>query len=520
MVAPPPEDINSDPMGSQTSGTGVQALGVSKRFGPLQALSDVSLTITPGTIHAVIGENGAGKSTLGKILAGVLQPDSGQIIVDGEAVTLKSPRSALSLGIATIEQEVALAPNLTAEGNVFLGVEPSRLGMLRRGEVRRRWSTASDGVGLELSGGELVQGLSLAQQQQIEILRATSRRARLIIMDEPTAALGRTEAAALALRLKELAAGGAAIMIISHSMREVLALADTITVLRDGRHIRTGPAAEETESTLIRAMLGRSVSSVFPRRTPPPQTSPVVLEAREVEAVNVDGVSLELRAGEIVGIAGLEGSGRLELGMALYGALPMHGGSVVMGGHEMTHPTPRESQRWGTAIIPPSRRDDGLFFARSAVENATVGCVDKLSRFGVIRRGAERAQALEVLERLDFSEGRATSAVGTLSGGNQQKVLFARASLRRPVALLAMEPTRGVDIGAKASIYKLLADFAAAGVGILLSCSEQEEVIGLAHRILVMSRGRIAAELTGEDMTEENVLSAAFGNVNTSGVTV
>jgi rhamnose transport system ATP-binding protein len=490
---------------------GLDVIGISKRFGGARALDDVNVRIEPSTIHALIGENGAGKSTLGKIISGVLQPDRGHLAI-GERLLLKSPRDALSVGIATIEQEVSLASNLSVQDNVFLGVEPRRAGVINRRGLRRLWQDAVADSGFHLSGSKLVKDLHLGLRQQVEILRAISRGADLIVMDEPTAALGRDESLALDRDIRALRVTGVSVLIISHFIKEVLALADFVTVLREGRVVRTAPARQETERSLIQAMLGRPLSSRFPRKAPAPTSQPVALEGRDLVAGGLHGVSLAVRAGEIVGVAGLDGSGRIEAGRALFGELPLLSGDIRVTGSAVARPSPRESIRRGVSLIPPSRRDDGLFLDRPILENATIGCLADVSRGGVIGRRAERRRVTRVLDQLAVPMQRGRDAVGTLSGGNQQKVLFARAMMRDPVALIAIEPTRGIDIGAKASIYSLLGSLAESGVGVLLISAEHEELIGLAHRILVLHQGRLSAELTGSEMTEERILSAAFSN--------
>jgi simple sugar transport system ATP-binding protein/ribose transport system ATP-binding protein len=490
---------------------GLDVVRVTKQFGNTRALDDVTLRIEPGTVHALIGENGAGKSTLGKVISGVLQPDAGGIAIGEMPVVLRSPRDALGFGIATIEQEISLAPNLSAESNVFLGVEPQRAGMINQRQLRERWQTVAASNRTGVLPTALVGQLSLGLCQQIEILRATSRGADLIVMDEPTAALGRDEALALQQDIRELRDAGVTVLIISHFIKEVLALCDTVSVLRGGRLIRSAPAREETEQSLIQAMLGRPLGTVFKRKQVVSAAAPAVLEGRGLVAPGVDGVTLSVRAGEITGVGGLDGSGRLEVGLAMYGRLPLFAGEVRVAGKSIGRPNPRRSLAQGVSLIPESRKDDGLFLSRSVVENATIGCLSGLSTLGILRARSERRFAEKRLTNLGVPAKRLTDAVGTLSGGNQQKVLFARVMLQDPVALIAIEPTRGIDVGAKASIYALLTDLAESGVGILLISSEQEELLGLAHRIVVMRHGRVGGELAGAEMTQERILSAAFG---------
>jgi simple sugar transport system ATP-binding protein/ribose transport system ATP-binding protein len=496
---------------------GSEVVGIAKRFGAVQALDGVSFGIEPGTIHALIGENGAGKSTLGKIIAGVLQPDSGYVAVNGRAVVMRSPRDALEAGIATIEQEISLVPNLAVQDNVFLGAEPRIGGFVRQRALSRQWRAIQKESGFELAAGQRAKDLRLGHRQQVEILRALSRQADLIVMDEPTAALNEQEAHALHDTIRGVVERGASVLIVTHFLKEVLTLADTITVLRDGKLVSTGPASAESEATLIRAMLGRDLSAVFPPKQVAPRSNAVVLSGRNVVAAGIDGVSIEVRAGEIVGLAGLDGSGRSELAQALYGEVALAGGQVHVGGMPVGRPTPRRSLKHGLSMIPASRRDDGLFLARPIADNASISSLGELTRGGVLRRRVEANRVTQVLSRLNVPADRRRSAVSTLSGGNQQKVLFARALLGKTVALIANEPTRGVDIGAKAGIYELLCELAESGVGILLISSEPEELIGLSHRVLVLHRGQVSDELVGDSICEERILTAALTTVQLSG---
>lgn len=499
--------------GERTAFTGLDVVGISKTYGSVRALDDVSFRIEPGTVHALIGENGAGKSTLGKIIAGDVQPDHGHVARNGKILSMRTPRDALVAGIATIEQEISLVPNLTVQDNVFLGAEPRTAGVVNRRELHRRWETLREESGFRLGAFDRAGRLALGEQQQAEILRAVSRQADVIIMDEPTAALNEQEAHALHETIRSVVARGASVLIVTHFLKEVLALADTITVLRDGKHVRTGPANVESETSLINAMLGRDLSAVFPKKQPVAHTQPVVLRGEDIVAQGVDGVSIEVRAGEIVGLAGLDDSGRAELARALYGDLALHGGAVTVDGKRTARPTPRRSLAGGLSMVPASRRDDGLFLGRPIGENASIGSLSDVTRWGVVGRRTEAKRVAEVFSRLDVPTQRGGSAVSTLSGGNQQKVLFARTLLRSTVALIAHEPTRGVDIGAKAAIYELLCSLAADGLGVLLISSEPQELIGLSHRVLVMRRGRLSDELVGDDICEERILTAAMTNV-------
>jgi simple sugar transport system ATP-binding protein/ribose transport system ATP-binding protein len=490
--------------------------GVSKHFGGVQALSDVSLEVGHGTVHAIVGENGAGKSTLGRIVAGVLSPEGGRVLLDGAPASFRSPREALEQGVAAIAQEPSLVPQLTVAENVYLGTEPKRVGFVRRRALRRAYSELAARAGFDLPGQARAGSLRTAEQQKAEILRALSRDARIIVMDEPSAALSAPETAQLHEIVRSLAERGTTILLISHFLREVLELADSVTVLRDGRLVRTAPAADETEASLVEAMLGRPLTTTFPAKRPPAVDVPVVLSVRHLSAPGVTDVSFEVRSGEIVGLAGLVGAGRTELARAIFGANRVESGHAQLAEAQLGR-SPRRSLGAGVAMIPESRKDQGLIFGRSVVENVTLARLGELSRMGIVRRRAERRSAEAILDRCDVRAPSYAAPVATLSGGNQQKVLFARTLLGEPRVLLADEPTRGVDVGAKLAIYELLVSLAQSGMGIVLISSELEEILGLAHRVLVMRSGRLVAELDGEAMTESAILAAAFAERSSGG---
>lgn len=490
----------------------LEVRGLGKSFGATRALDDVSIEIESGTVHAFVGENGAGKSTLGKIVAGVFPPDQGDLVLRGEPVAFRSPREALERGIAIVAQEVALVPRLTVAQNVFLGAEPRHAGFIDRRAVAERFARLAAESGFDLDGRAVVGSLSIAEQQQVEILRSLARQADLLVLDEPTASLSAKETERLHEIVRSLRAGGRTVILVSHFLVEVLELADTITVLRDGRVVRTGPAAAETESSLVAAMLGRPAARAYPAKLPAPPDGPVVLSIRHLSAPGVHDVSLELKAGEIVGVAGLIGAGRSELARAIYGANPVTAGEVRSGSAHLGG-TPAASLRAGVAMIPESRKDDGLFLRRPIRENVSLSAVASFARFGFVRRGRERNRVKDELRRVAGSPLLEAPA-GALSGGNQQKLLFARTLLVQPGVLIADEPTRGVDVGAKHDLYELLVRLAADGMAVLFISNEMEEILGLAHRVLVMRQGRLVAALTGEDITEAAILEAAFGTVS------
>jgi len=489
----------------------VEARSVSKRFGGVQAVDGVSVAIEPAAVHGLVGENGAGKSTLSKLIGGVHAPDDGELLVDGAAVRLHSPRDALAVGIATIAQEIALVPARSVLENVFLGLEPRRFGVVDRARLRRRYAELDARTGFGLDPDVRVGALRTADQQKAEILRAMARDARLILMDEPTASLTADESHRLLGIVADLAASGTAVLLVSHHLEEVLEASQTVTVMRDGRLVRTGPAADETPETLVQAMVGRALELAFPPKQPPPADAPVVLEADGVSRAGaVDGVSLAVRAGEIVGLAGLVGSGRSEVARLLFGADRLDAGEVRLDGRPLRLRGPGQAARLGIALVPESRKEQGLLMMRSIRENATLATLPRYATAGVVRRGRERERTEGLVARLDVRAPGTGTRVGSLSGGNQQKVLFAKWLAVEPRVLIADEPTRGIDVAAKQQIHGLIAELAAGGMAVLLISSEIEEVLGLAHRVLVMRRGRVVQELTGEDATQETVMRAAF----------
>jgi ABC-type sugar transport system ATPase subunit len=493
----------------------IELRGVGKSFGGTPVLQNIDLTITPGSVHGLVGENGAGKSTLSKIVAGLYTADEGTLVVDGDEVSFGSPREALDRGIAAIAQELALVPALTVAENVFLGREPRTLGFINRRKLRRRFVELAERSGFDLDPDRVVGSMRIADQQKVEILRALARGASVIIMDEPTAALSAHDTEVLHGVVRQLAASGRTVLLVSHYLAEVLELCDDVTILRDGRLIRTGATADETEAGLIEGMLGRSLGSVFPDKTPVAADAPEVLAVRDLVAPGVNGVSFSVRAGEIVGLAGLVGAGRSEIAHAIFGAVPRGAGTVSVGGQDLERPTIGAALRGGMFLIPESRKEQGLVLQRAIRENVTLSNLAALAPGGWIRTGAERREARGILDAVTV-QGDDRRPVSSLSGGNQQKVLFARALHRDRKVLIADEPTRGVDVGSRRSIYDLIVAQAQAGIGVVVISSEVEEVLGLAHRILVIRGGRIVGEFSGDQMTEENILTAAFADPITS----
>jgi simple sugar transport system ATP-binding protein/ribose transport system ATP-binding protein len=441
----------------------------------------------------------------------VHRPDEGEVIVNGSRVDYRSARDALADGITIIAQEPTLVPHRSVVENVFLGVESNVAGLVERRQLTRRYRSLVDSTGIELPPHRLARTLRVADQQKVEILRAIARDARLIVMDEPTSALTRDEAERLFELVRRLRDNGTTIVYVSHFLAEVLELAETVTVLRDGRVVRTSPAARETPELLVTAMLGRTVGLAFPDKQLVPADAPVVLSVRNLSRPPVvDDVSFEIRAGEIVGLAGLIGSGRTEVARAIFAADRSVSSSIEVAGAPLRARSPREAIRHGVVMVPEDRKGQGLLMLRSIVENITLPHLRDVSKAGLVESQAETRRAGDLIKRLDVRTKSGRARVDTLSGGNQQKVLFAKWMFRRPHVFIADEPTRGVDVGAKRAIYELIRSLAAEGIGVLMISSEHEEVLGLAHRVLVMRNGRIVAEFTEETMSEDAVLHAAF----------
>jgi ribose transport system ATP-binding protein len=499
---------------SETPSFYAEVRGISKRFGGVQALTDIDLGIVQGSIHALVGENGAGKSTLGKIIAGVHRPDDGELWVKGRKVVYRSARDALADAVTLIAQEPTLVPHRSVLENVFLGVEETVAGVLEKRKIAERYDALVAETGIDLPAKKLARTLRVADQQKVEILRAVAREARFVIMDEPTSALTRDEADRLFELVRGLRKSGTTIVYVSHFLAEVLALADTVSVLRDGRLVKTSPAATETPESLVTAMLGRTIGLAFPEKEPPPAEAPVALSVRDlVSPPAVAGVSFEIRAGEIVGLAGLIGSGRSEVARAIFGADVPRSGTVEVAGTPLRARSPRQAISKGVVMLPEDRKGQGLLMLRSILDNVTLPHLAQVSDVGILQPRPGTSRVNELITRLQVRTRSAKAPVNTLSGGNQQKVLFAKWLFRRPVVFIADEPTRGVDIGAKTAIYALIKSLADEGIAVLLISSEHEEVLELAHRVLVMNSGRIVAEFDRATMSEDAVLRAAFGTV-------
>lgn len=491
----------------------LQLDAVHKAFGAVQALKGVSFDLRAGEVHALLGENGAGKSTLIKVVTGAHAPDRGTVTVAGQRVRHLSPAAAQKLGIACIYQQPALFPDLSVAENISLRLEPPAAFRRVAWPARRaRSAQLLERIGADLSPETEVRSLSMPQQQLVEIACAVGAGARILILDEPTASLTPPEVRLLFKIVRDLRAGGVGLVYISHRLEEIFELADRVTVLRDGESVATREvrAAALTEAELIRLMVGREVSTIFP----PPEGEPgeVALALANVgcSAGGVRGISLEVRAGEIVGLAGLVGAGRTELARVLFGLTPADAGEIRLHGRSLRLRSPAEAVAQGIAYVPEDRRRHGVILEMPVAANVTLAILDRIARGGWLDAAAERRTALDFLARLDIKADGPDALVGSLSGGNQQKVALARWLATQPRLLILDEPTQGVDVGAKSEIHRLIRRLAARGMAVLLISSDLPEIIGLSDRIAVMRGGTIVAQLPGRS-DPHIVMAAALG---------
>ena len=487
--------------------------GIGKSFPGVRALSDVSLTLSAGEVLVLVGENGAGKSTLMKILAGALQADEGEIFIEGRPVRIATPQEAQHLGIGMIYQEFTLVPQLPAPANIALGVEPTRAGLIETGAVRARAERALGELGLEIPLDVPVSHLSIGQQQLVEIAKVLARSARIIVMDEPTAALSDREIERLFEIVRRLRAGGAGIIYISHRMEELSRIADRITVMRDGKVVETRNAAEFSADEIIRAMVGRRLDAHFPELAKPAPDAPIRLDVRGLtRAPAVHDVSFSVRSGEIVALAGLIGAGRTEIVRAIAGADPRDGGDVRIDGAALPAGDIGGAIAAGVAFITEDRKAQGLVLGMTVRENVTLAhLADFVDRDLLIDAARERAATEKMIGELRIRTPGTEQLARNLSGGTQQKVVLAKWLLGNARVFLFDEPTRGIDVGAKAEIYKIMLELAQRGAAIVMVSSDLPEALGMAHRILVVRSGRIAAEFARADATPDKVIAVATG---------
>ncbi len=488
--------------------------GIVKTFPGVRALDGVSFDVRPGEVHALVGENGAGKSTLMKVLAGAYRADAGTIEVDGAVAVVDGPRAAEALGIGMIYQEFNLVPDLRVVDNIVLGHEPVRGALLDSKAALARAAAVVAELGIELPLELPARRLSVAQQQMTEIAKALVRNARLIVMDEPTAALTEREIDALFALIGKLKAQGVAFVYISHRLEELPRISDRITVIRDGKTIETRATRDLPQDELIRLMVGRPVDAHFPDLPAVRPDAPVVLRVSglfSAGSVEVNGVSFEVRAGEIVGLAGLVGAGRTDIVRAIAGADVPAAGEIDVAGRRVTVRSPHDAIEAGIALITEDRKGQGLVLGMSVRENTTLAHLDRFAPRGFVDRTAEEGATNEEIAELRIRTPNSEQIVRNLSGGNQQKVVLAKWLIGDAKVYLFDEPTRGIDVGAKAEIYALMLALLERGVGIVMVSSELPEVLGMSHRVLVVREGRVRAEFARGEATPDKVIAVATG---------
>jgi rhamnose transport system ATP-binding protein len=490
----------------------LRATNVAKAYAGVQALRSASLELRAGEVHALVGENGAGKSTLIKILTGAVQPDDGEIALDGAVLPRLTPRAAKELGIAAIYQQPALFPELTVAENIALGIEQTgRWGRVDWRERHRRAAELLGRVGARIDPERDAGELSMPQQQLVEIARALGADARVLILDEPTASLSKEDTDNLFRVVRELRASGVGMIYISHRLEELPVIADRVTVLRDGTTIATREMSQVNREQLIQMMVGRELSAVFPKRAVP--LGDTVLELRRVgsDAAGVSDLNLTVRAGEIVGLSGLVGAGRSELARTVFGLSPADAGEILVRGKPVRITCPADAIAHGIAYVPEDRRRHGVVLEMPVSENVTLAALGNLSRFGAFDFRRERELAADYTQRLGVKTPSIRALVSTLSGGNQQKVALSRWLVTKPAVLILDEPTQGIDVGAKSEIHELMMELAEQGVAILMISSELPEILGMSDRIAVMHGGTIVSVLDRAEATPERVLARALG---------
>jgi len=482
---------------------------IAKAFGAVIALTNGTLALQSGSIHALVGENGAGKSTLVKIIAGLYQRDSGDFRLEGETVDFSSTAQSKAAGIAVIYQEPTLFPDLSVTENIFMGRQPTRrLGRIDRRAMREEALGLFSRLGVRIDPDRPTLGLSIADQQIIEIAKAISLDAKVLVMDEPTAALSGVEVDRLFAVARSLRDEGRALLFISHRFDEVFDLCDTVTVMRDGAYIATSPIAETTVEQIVRQMVGRDVATLFPKEDAAIGDAVLVVEGLTEPGVFHD-VSFSVRSGEIVALAGLVGAGRSEIARAIFGVDRYTSGSVTINGTPIPKHRPAAAMNLGLALVPEDRRKQGLVLDSAVSSNATLAIRRTLTKAGLLTNSAENSAARIWASRLEVKTNSLDTTVGTLSGGNQQKVVLAKWLATSPSVLIIDEPTRGIDVGTKAEVHRLLSQLAGQGLAILMISSELPEVLGMADRVLVVREGRISGELTRDEATAESVMLAA-----------
>ncbi|MGN6317050.1 sugar ABC transporter ATP-binding protein [Trinickia sp.] len=488
--------------------------GATKSFGQVRALVQGELVLMPGQVHALLGENGAGKSTLVKILAGAHAPDAGELRIDGTARRFESPADARDAGIAVIYQEPTLFFDLSIAENIFMGRQPvDRFGRIDFDGMHREVASLLASLGVDLKPRQLVRGLSIADQQVVEIAKALSLNANVLIMDEPTAALSLLEVERLFSIVRSLRERGAAILFITHRLEEVFALTQHVTIMRDGAKVFDAPTADMTTADIVAKMVGRDLETFYPKADV--AAGEVKLSVRGLTRIGVfKDVSFDVRAGEIVALAGLVGAGRSEVARAIFGIDPLDSGEIHVAGRRLAPGRPERAVKAGLAMVPEDRRQQGLALELSIARNASMTVLGRLTRFGLISSGREESLARDWGMRLRLKASDLLAPAGTLSGGNQQKVVLGKWLATHPQVLIVDEPTRGIDVGAKAEVYAALADLVRGGMAVLMISSELPEVLGMADRVLVMHEGRISADIARADADEARIMNAALGQAD------
>jgi ABC-type sugar transport system ATPase subunit len=507
----PAELLADRPAAPAASGPAMEMIGIGKRFPGVLALENVDLALEPGKVHALMGENGAGKSTLIKILAGVYQKDTGTIHIGGAETDLRSPRDALRQGIKVVFQEIALISEFTVAENIFLeGYPTNKAGSIRWNTIRKDAAALFDRIGFNVDPSAKVGSLPVSKQQMVEIARALAQEARIVVMDEPTSSLTPTEVSLLFDVIRRLTSIGIAVLYVSHKLEEIFEIADTVTVLRDGRHISTKAIGEHTNDTLIQDMIGRRIENLFPRSRGTAREE-VILKVENLSTdTKLKNVSFEAKAGEVLGFFGLMGAGRTELAKAIVGFDPIRAGRIAIGGAPLTPHNTRVGKALGIGLLTEDRKNEGLMLELPVLQNTSLASLESFARGGFVDEGKERSAVQAFVDRFRVKTPSLDRQIKFLSGGNQQKVLLARWLMRGLKVIVVDEPTRGIDVGAKSEIFALIDRLAADGLAVVMMTSEMPELLGLSDRIAVMAGGRITATMSRDEASQEKILNAAI----------
>ena len=490
----------------------IKTINLSKSFGGTKALDNINIELQPGKIHGLVGQNGAGKSTLGKIIGGHHKFSEGKLIINNKSIDKWSPNLALDKGIAMIHQELALVPRMTVFENIFLGIEKNKFGILKKKNFLL-FDELEKKIGFGLNPKEIVGNLRIADQQKVEIMRALARDAKVIIMDEPTSSLTKNEIERLHILMKKLRISGYLIIYVSHFLDAILEVCDNVTILRDGKLIRTGKIVNENKETLVEAMLGKSIEIAFPKKINlQSNTKESLIKIENLKTdTGLKDISINVFKGEVVGLLGLVGSGRTETLRAIFGADKILEGKIIYQENEINIKNPKDAIKKGIVMIPEDRRKLGLVFTQNTKSNITITNLNKISNLGWLKLFKENNIVKKLIEKIDIKPNLTNGNISFYSGGNQQKVLFAKWIFDDPKLILLDEPTRGVDVGAKRKIYELILDLAAKGVGVILVSSELEEVMGLADRAYLIKNGKTFDQINPKNSSIDKVLFSLFG---------